>query len=327
MNRVIDLILLEMKPELSEYQQNALEQTLIRILSRYEITSIENEILRVGDFFHQYLCEFILYEKANGRSDGTIKQYIETTDKLFRYLQKDVRDIRDTDIRRFLLAYEQNRKCSKIRIDNMRRNLSSFFNFCCNVHYIDINPCNSIKPIKSPKSIKKAYTKQEMNKLSNTAANIRDKAIVSLLRSSGIRVSELCSIDKMDINWANNSFFVWGKGDKEREVCFNDNTKHILKEYLNSRTDTSPALFVHIRSDKRLQKGGVESMIRKLGYKSNVHAYPHKFRRTLITNALDQRMQPHLVAKFAGHTSIKTTMIYCNVDIKKMKKEYKKLNL
>lgn len=327
MNRVIDLILLEMKTSLSDWQQSELEQTLIRILSRYEITSVKNEVLRIGDFYHHYLREFILFEKSNGRSDGTIKQYIETTDKLFRYLQKDIADIKDTDIRRFLLAYEQNRKCSKIRIDNMRRNLSAFFNFCCDVHYIDINPCNSIKPIKAPKPIKKAYTKQELNKLCNTAATLRDKAIVSLLRSSGIRVSELCNIDKIDLNFNSNSFYVWGKGDKEREVCFDDNTKAIIKEYLASRTDSSQALFIHHNSVKRLKQGGVESMIRKLGYKSNVHAYPHKFRRTLITNALDQRMQPHLVAKFAGHTSIKTTMIYCNVDVNKMKKEYKKLNL
>ena len=195
------------------------------------------------------------------------------------------------------------------------------------MHYIDVTPCDTIRAIKSPKKIKKAYSKHEITKLSNSTKCIRDRAIVALLKSSGIRVSELVALNISDINFQNKTFYVLGKGGKEREVCFNDEAAELIREYLGTRTDNEPALFVHKNDNGRLEKGGVESMLRKLGKNNGIHAYPHRFRRTFITNAIDQKMPLPLVSKLAGHTDINTTMIYCDLDEKKMKKAYRKIKL
>lgn len=327
MNRIVDVIMIQMKHELNSQQCEDLETVLIKVLSNYDIVPHKNEIAKMDNFYLKYIKEFILYQKTNGRADSTIYQYVDTVKKMFNFLKKDLPDIRDVDIRLFLTVYEQCRKISKRSLDNMRRNIRSFFNFCVDVHYLNINPARTIKPIKSPEAIKKPYTKQELTKLEDNAPSKRDKAIIALFRSSGIRVSELTSLDITDIDFQNNAFFVWGKGKKEREVCFSNKAAGLIKDYLNNRNDTNTALFVHHNKPDRLKKNGVERMLNRLGKKTDIHAYPHRFRRTLITSALDQKMQPHLVASFAGHSDIKTTMIYCNANIKRMKRAYKKLKL
>lgn len=328
MNRIIDLVMLQMQHELSDKQRDDLENILVKVLSQYELVYKKNEIQIADDYFDKYKIEFIIYEKSKGLSDKTLEQYLKTVSKLFAFLKKDIADIKDVDIRVFLSTYEECRKVSKATLDDMRRNISAFFNYAVDLHYININPCNTIKPIKKPKIIKKKYSKNEMNKLENSTKSLRDKAILLLLRSSGIRVSELVNLDISDINFRDNTCFVYGKGEKEREVCFSDECAVILKEYIKSRTDTDTALFVHKNNGGRLLQGGVEAMVRKLGAKNNIHAHPHKYRRTFATDALEQNMQPHFVASLLGHSSTKTTMdFYCVNDVKKAKKAYKKLKL
>lgn len=326
MNRIIDVVMLQMKYELSANQCENLESVLVKVLSNYEIQEVKHELQCSSDFYLKYVREFAVYLKVSGKADSTIKQYVNTIDKFFNYCKKNVQDVKDIDIRLFLTVYEQCRKVSKVSLDNMRRNISAFFNYCVDLHYIDINPARTVKPIKAAKTIKRPFSKRELTKIESAATSLRNKAIVSLLKSSGIRVSELVSLNRKDLDFQSRSFYVVGKGLKEREVCFSDEASRKIQEYLLIRDDNNPALFLN-KNKERLSKQGVEAMIKKLGALNGIHAYPHRFRRTLITTALDQKMQPHLVAAFAGHSSIETTMIYCTVDNKRMKRSYRKIKI
>nr|WP_295724888.1 site-specific integrase [uncultured Methanobrevibacter sp.] len=151
-------------------------------------------------------------------------------------------------------------------------------------------------------------------------------AIVELLISTGIRVGELVNLNISDLNFNEREYVVFGKGESERVVYFDTRTKIHLLEYLNQRTDENPALFVSFRKPyKRLGINGVKSRLKNIGSKSNIaNVHPHKFRRTLATNAIDKGMPIEQVQKLLGHTKIDTTMHYAMVNQNNVKIAHKK---
>lgn len=143
----------------------------------------------------------------------------------------------------------------------------------------------------------------------------RDLAIVEFLYSSGVRVSEAVRLNRDQINFVQKDCIVFGKGSKERMVYLNSKACIHLKLYLESRTDNNPALFVSARKPyKRLSKEAIEAVMRKLGKSAGVdNAHPHRFRRTMATNAINRGMPIQEVKEILGHEKIDTTMIYCTV--------------
>jgi len=119
---------------------------------------------------------------------------------------------------------------------------------------------------------------------------------------------------------------VFGKGNKERLVYFDARTKIHLQDYLNSRTDTNPALFVSLNAPhERLMIGGVETRLRELGKRLNMpKVHPHKFRRTLATTAIDKGMPIEQVQQLLGHQKIDTTMHYAMVKQQNVKLAHRK---
>ena len=162
--------------------------------------------------------------------------------------------------------------------------------------------------------------------LRDNCESIRDLAIIELLISTGMRVGELVKLNIDDINFHERECVVFGKGESERVVYFDARTKLHLIQYLNTRSDDNPALFVSIRSPyKRLGINGVETRLKKLGLKSNIdNVHPHKFRRTLATNAIDKGMPIEQVQKLLGHMQIDTTMQYAMVNQSNVKIAHRK---
>ena len=156
--------------------------------------------------------------------------------------------------------------------------------------------------------------------------SLRDKAMLEFLYSTAVRVSEFTRINRDDIRFGNKTLIVYGKGGKERRVYLNERTHMYLKEYLQSRTDDNPALFVSVRLPyERMTKAGVEDAIRRIGRKAGVKkAHPHRFRRTSITNAINRGMPMQEAMIFAGHAKPETTMRYCTVDHESVQYHHKK---
>ena len=115
-------------------------------------------------------------------------------------------------------------------------------------------------------------------------------------------------------------------GGKERTVYLNERTNMYLQEYLQSRADNNPALFVGLKSPhNRLSKAGIEDMIRRTGECAGVEkAHPHRFRGTSITNAINRGMPLQEASIMAGHAKTETTMLYCSVDQESVKYHHKK---
>ena len=233
-------------------------------------------------------------------------------------------DIRLADadfIRSYLARYQGRNGCGNTTMDNIRRVLSSFYSWLEAEDRIVKSPVRRIHKIKTPREKKEPFSEEETEKIRRECAgNKRDIAIAELLLSSRIRVGELVTMDRDDIDLAARTGKVMGKGSKERSIYFDVKAKMALRAYLDSRTDGSPALFVSRRSYKarggctRVSINAVEAMIRRAGKDAGVdRMHPHRFRRTFATRALDKGMAIELVRVLLGHSKLDTTLLYAMV--------------
>lgn len=157
----------------------------------------------------------------------------------------------------------------------------------------------------------------------NTLNRYRNRAMITLLYASGIRVSELCSLDRLSIR-DDHTFTIFGKGGKAR-LCFVDERAFTaINEYLAMRTDRNKALFISNQNGKRITKSVVQLMFRcatdKMGYPKPIH--PHMLRHSFATNLLENNTNLYYVSKFLGHSSVQTTEMYLHYKDPDLKKLY-----
>jgi site-specific recombinase XerD len=180
--------------------------------------------------------------------------------------------------------------------------------------------------VKTAISIKETYSDEELEKMRDNCEELRDLAMIDMLASTGMRVGEMVLLNRDDINFVERECVVFGKGDKERIVYFDARAKLHLQEYLYSRTDDNPALFVTLRAPhERIRIGGIEHRLREMGKRLNIpKVHPHKFRRTLATRAIDKGMPIEQVQRLLGHVQIDTTMQYAMVNQNNVKISHRK---
>lgn len=283
----------------------------------YEVSTInDNEML---------LQKFIAVKKMEGLSSGTLERYYYDTNKLILELNMPVEEISKDDILYYLANYQQRRKISKVTLRNMIRYISAFFNWLEAEEYILKSPCRNIKAPKTEKTIKKAYTDEELEEMRNSAASLRDRALVEFLNCTGARISEAVGVNISDIDGKKQVCKVFGKGSKERYVYITDTAMYYINQYLESRGDSKDILFVtNDKNARRIKRQTAESIIRELGKKSNIHAHPHKFRRTFATKAINRGMSIQNVSKLMGHVKLDTTLIYLESNNQLVEQSFRK---
>lgn len=301
-----------------------LKNSLWAVLNNYTFETKSHELVSGNDNI-SILKKFIAVKKIEGKSDQTLKQYIRENNKFLLWCNKSVNEITKDDILGYLAELQIKNNISMTTVTNSKRFLSAFFNWLDDEGYISKSPTRNLKAIKCPKTQRKAYTNRELDILRNNINNSRDKALVELLNSTGCRVSEVSNINRCDINWTERSILISGKGNKQRYVYFDDVSAMYLEKYLQDRSDNKQALFVSKdKNKKRLKKSGIESLIRRLGNDVGIESYPHKFRRTYATRALQNGMSLSTLAKLMGHEKVDTTMLYCDINLKQLKIDYYK---
>lgn len=294
------------------------------ILNDYDISKKCTEIVLGNDDKRQKAIQmFIVTKKVEGCTENTIHYYMGTLRRFFDEINYRLEEIGADQIRYYLAIRSTRDKLSKTSQDNELRVLKSFFRWCSGEEYIQKNPTENIKAVKKEKRIKRPFSETELELIREKAGNKRNRAIVETLYSTGVRVSELCGMNIEDI--VNDEIVVFGKGEKERTVYLNARAKIAISEYLKSRTDNDNALFVSERTKKRLNKGGVERMIRELGKSAGVpNCHPHRFRRTAGTIALNRGMPLEQVQQMLGHEDIATTTIYARSEERNVKASHGK---
>lgn len=319
-------IMKEMAGALNFQQMQLLEKVLRQNFREIEMNCPTKERFSTADRKKSLLEIFISAKKVEGCSEKSLKYYQFTIETMLNMVNKSITEISTDDLRSYLSDYQSRKNSSKVTIDNIRRIFSSFFSWLEDEDYILKSPVRRIHKVKSAKTVKAILNDEEIEVLRDNCKEIRDLALVEILSSTGIRVGELVKIDRDDIDFHERSCIVTGKGNKEREVYFDARSKLHLKRYLQGRTDNNKALFVSLaKPHDRLSIGGVESVLRKLGAKSNIaKLHPHKFRRTLATVAIDKGMPIEQVQKLLGHVKIDTTLNYAMVNQANVKIAHRK---
>ena len=269
------------------------------------------------EILDQYLDSL---EKIKNYSPNTIKSY---KNDILQYLDEE---IVLGEFSKYLKICSK-KGFSKTTINRKITSIKTFLIWCIERNYLESTSLKSVKNLKAEKKLPNVLTANYINELLDNLPikdpkDIRDKAILELMYSSGLRVSEVSNLSIKDIK-NNKSIKVLGKGNKERVLPITSRAYDVINKYIeNSRT-----IFVNEKSDSFLflgVRGGQLSdrEIRRI-VKLRVGTFPHSLRHTFATHLLDGGADLRIVQELLGHNDPSTTQIYTHVSKKQMKKKYK----
>ena len=295
-----------------------------RAAAGYEITKKPTEIILPEEAAPRLVRQYIACKMMQGMSELTTENYKRTLVQFFRYVKKPPEQVEANDIRMYLYDYQTRpgKTVSQATVNNYLRYIKYFFSWCQDSDLISRNPADNLGTIKVPKVVKDVFSDVDMEMLRRNCENVRDRAIVAFLASTGCRVSEMCSLNRDQVDLNNRECVVHGKGDKERTVYMDSVTALLIRNYLETRKDGNEALFV-TRLGVRFKEGGIRDMLKRLEGRSGVsHVHPHKFRRTYATNMARRGMKIQVIARLMGHDKIETTMTYVMLYKEDIKHDY-----
>jgi len=302
------------------YIMLSLNNLLTEFLEYLEIE--RNRSQKTIENYHHYLKRFLAWAKVSSPADITadlVRSYRiylnRKTDEKGNSLKKVTQNYHIIAIRSFL-KYLAKRDIKSLSAEKIE---------------IGKNPSHEIEFLDS----------DELNRLLESASgsgvkSLRDRAILELLFSAGLRVSELVSLDRDQINLSRQEFSVTGKGDKIRIVFISDTAREALEKYLSKRIDIDEALFIRFsrpkadppRADKRLTPRSIQRIVKyyaaKAGIVKDVH--PHTLRHSFATDLLANGADIRSVQTMLGHSSITTTQIYTHITNQQLKEIHKKFH-
>lgn len=305
----------ELLTNLSDVLDNAQLAMVLKVFdttsSAYEIEHKATELAVIGET-PEPVKWYIASKAVANLSKGTLKQYSYKLIDFFDNVKKPVQAITANDIRLYLYSFKQDHSASDHYLETIRITLNGFFKWLVNNDYIARNPCDKIERIKYQPAKRESLTPYELEKFRWEFNNIREKALIDFLYSTGCRVSECAAVMLTDIDWKSRSVQIQhGKGDKARTVYFNAESELSLRNYINTRDDDTPALWVSERKPhKQITAHALELIIQKVSKRAGLHVYPHKLRHTFATAGLRGGIPLPKLQDLMGHARPETTMIY-----------------
>lgn len=308
------------------------ESVMTMSLSRYDIKEREVQLVTYDAGDADLLQKYFISKAVQGCTERTLDTYRRVLSFCMKNIQKHLKDYTSDDIRA-MLAYLKIQGKTSAYIAINQRALSSFFSWCEKNEYIVPNPMNKVERVKVRVRQEEALTLEQMEMVRSAAETKRNKAIVEMLYSTGCRISELCALNRSDIDWDKMEITVLGKGKKYRQVYITQRAKYAYLDYERVRTDKSPALFGWDPEAKeglkkslenlcqlngkeydpdtaRLNMATIGQMLRRIGKRCGFRLHPHLLRKTVATHALQRGMPIDEVRIMLGHDSIATTTIY-----------------
>lgn len=318
--KIIENVINSMMPHLDQEQIEHLNNVLFVNFHGVEVKEECTELIDTGLNGNDVKVKmFIVSKKAINRQDNTLKQYSTEIYNMLDFLGKRIEDITGMDLRYYYGVMRERRGIKMSTMQTRLHYLSSFWDFLMTEELVNSNPVKKVGLLKVEKTIKKPFTSEEMEALRSNCTELRDRALIEFLYSTGIRVSELVRLNVDSVKFDKQELIVYGKGSKERVTYLTDSAKFYLKRYLAIRNeeenlDKRPLFVTLGNPHNRLTVAGVQYMLRKLGKLSDVsNVHPHRFRRTIATDLLSKGMPIEQVKEFLGHEKLDTTMIYCTV--------------
>ena len=316
-----------------------IESIICVTLGKYDIKEKETSIVLYDGNDSKIIQKYFLSKAIQGLSKNSIKTYGSILSLFFNEVGKHVTEITTDDIRLYL-AKKKIEKASDCYLAVIYRTLSSFYGWCAVEDIISKNPILKVEKIRIHKKQEDALSEESMEALRYAAKTKREKALIEFLYSTGCRISEACSLNISDVDFENLEIKVLGKGQKERTVYLSQRARFALRDYLDGRTDKSPALFGYdldpligglknhqveqLGTDGRLQPDEARSVIKTIGKRAGLRVHPHLLRKTVATQALRRGMPIDQVKTMLGHESIATTQIYAQTDKLQVKKAHER---
>ena len=276
--------------------------------------------------------EYLTHQK--NYSYHTLKSYREDIEQFIDFLKKKkISSFEKVDYYTFLefLSFLKNENYSETTISRKVASLKSFFKFLTGSNFINSNPAILISSPKTPERLPEFLSVEEVEKILNIPAgknwaSLRDKAILELLYSTGIRVGELVSLEIGDINFIEEIIKVRGKGKKERIVPVGKPALNALIDYIEKRPNKKEKKLFLNKYGKPLTERSVERIIEKYRKISGIDKKitPHTFRHSFATHMLDRGADLRTVQELLGHERITTTQIYTHLTVEKLKEFYNK---
>ena len=296
--------------------------------------------IKLIDIFHEkdvnaILDKYFDYLKSKSLSDNTIKNYFRDLIEYFIYLKLNdlspTKSIEPKYIRK-MLSFLIDKGFSKVSISRKISAIKSYITFLEKFNYSKNNYSELISIPKKSKSLPKVMTKKEVNQLikhveMNTKKNLRDDALIELLYSTGLRVSEIANLKIKDINLEKSEIRILGKGNKERVVIFNNKSKEKIIRYLKNDkrfiSIKTEALFQN-KFKEALTTRSIQRILKKyLNFSSINSKYStHTLRHTFATHLLEGGADIKVIQQLMGHSSPETTKIYTHVSSSTLKNVY-----
>ena len=268
---------------------------------------------------------YLMYEKMF--SSNTVNSYVRDLEEFNSFLESEyIKHVTYKDIRAYL-AHMYNKKYSSRTISRKLSAIRSFYKYEVNKGVIRDNPCLLISNPKVEKKLPNYLSYNEietMLEVPDTFKNnsLRDKLIIEILYSTGIRVSELVNIKVKDIDFYNNQILILGTGNKERYVIFGNTLKDMLKEYISIKSDSE--YLITNKYNKKMSTRSIEEIVKKIvkidGIKNKVT--PHTIRHTFATHMLNEGADLRVVQELLGHENLKTTEVYTHVSNERLRSVY-----
>lgn len=282
----------------------------------------------------RYIEKFIRYmEIEKNYSRHTVLNYRLDLEAFGKFLgELAVENVDYLTLRKYLALLKEKNLASRT-VGRRLSSLRSFFRFLTREGYLKTNPVISLSSPKRDRHLPSFLTEEEMTKLIEAAfpkdakdeRGSRDRAILETLYSTGIRVSELVSLDIKDIDFIGGIVKVMGKGKKERIVPIGDNALSKIRAYLDKRRKQQDTLFLN-KNGTRITDRGVRNIVKKyirlasIKQEVSVHTFRHSFATHLLNRGADLRC----VQELLGHASLSTTQIYTHLTTEKLKNVYDK---
>lgn len=283
--------------------------------------------MKISEAFDVYKTEYMLIKGMSRRvleNNDYVKARIinsvgdkELCDLTLKDVSKWVKDIM---VRRLPDGQVVERKQNTTRNDIMR--LRSVLKYAKLRGYECLN--YELIPSPKPEPVKRDYlTASEVSKMINNAYSLRNKVVISLLYSSGIRLSEMIQLDIDSI--ANRRFSVVGKGKKMRLCFIDERTDNLIKEYLDSRDDNCPALIISKRNKERMTPSNVQLLVRNTAIRAGITktVTPHVLRHSFATNFISNNGNIRVLSTLLGHSNVGTTMVYTHIVDNELESYYK----
>ena len=327
-NEFVNNLKCSMKWYLDQSNLDKVMANIIELLDPYELSERVTTLVPKDDINERIARNYMNCLALNGKSNNTIYMYLRQIARFNKFTgNKSFKDIRTFDIRGYL-AQEKVNGLSSVSLENIRTSLNAFFRWLVDEEYIDKNPCGAIKPIKCHKEIKHPFSTVEQDALRNHCKDLKERAMIEVLLSSGVRVSELVGLDVADIDFNNKAVHIrHGKGDKERCTYINDLALNYLVKYLLDAQITVGPLFQN-KSGKRYTTAGIRFILNQIASRANVqNVHPHRFRRTFATTLATRGMDIQDIQTLMGHIDINTTMVYVTSSDTKVNNSYRKFTL